>query len=324
MPKSEEWSFSETMQPSADAVAFDLAAVLDAVVLIRAEVPDDAFTAQTLGTERTGNGVVISADGVILTIGYLVTEAETVWITTNHGKVLRGVPLAYDQQTGFGLVRAIGELGLPVLTRADPSRARTGDRVYLVGQGGIKHALKAYLVAKREFAGYWEYLLEQSLVVAPAHPHWSGAALVNEAGQLLGVGSLLMQEQVDGKSVQTNMVVPIDLLEPILPSLLETGQSGLPARPWLGLFAGDAEEQVVVAGVVDDGPAEKAGIEEGDLIIEVAGRRVSSLAAFLRAVWALGPAGVKVPLLLARDGDLLRTQVDSVDRNDLLRRSSLH
>ena len=324
MSDSEDWSFPEEMQPDPADVRFDLDEALDAMVALRAEVPEDAFTASILGTERGGNGIVIGEDGLVLTIGYLITEAQTVWLTTNRGVVVPAYPLGYDQATGFGLVRALGTLGAPALARASAASCERGARVYVLGHGGRRHALKATLVDKREFAGYWEYLLDEALFTAPAHPEWSGAALVNEDGRLVGVGSLLVQEAVDGQTVQGNMLVPIDLLEPILENMLATGRSGQAARPWLGLYAGESDGQVIVGGVAASGPAARAGIRQGDLVLEVAGRRVNSLAAFLRAVWERGPAGTPIPLKVAREGDVLRFEPESVDRNDLLKGPRLH
>lgn len=324
MSDNDDWSIPDEMQPNEAELAFDLARALDAMVAIRAEVPEDAFTAPILGTERTGNGVVIDAEGVVLTIGYLITEAETIWLTTNRGTVVPGYPLAYDQATGFGLIRALQPLGVPALARGSAQACATGDRVYVLGHGGARHALAARLVGKREFAGYWEYLLDEALFTAPAHPRWSGAALVDERGLLVGIGSLLLQETSDGEEVQGNMMVPIDLLEPILASMLATGRSGEAARPWLGIYAGERDAQVVVGGVAAGGPAARAGIEQGDLVLEVGGNRVNSLPAMLRAIWKLGPAGTRIPLKVARSGDVLRVEIESVDRNDLLKGPRLH
>jgi S1-C subfamily serine protease len=327
MSDTTQWSFREEMQPREDDVEFELQPLLEAVVALRAEVPDDAFTADTLGTERGGNGVVIDDEGTVLTIGYLITEASSIWLTTSEGRVVPAYSLAYDQVTGFGLVRPLAALDVPSIPRAGLEGVGLGDRVFMLGNGGRSHALKARVVDTRLFAGYWEYLIEQAIFTSPAHPEWSGAALINEHGQLIGIGSLLVQaveSEGSSEAEQANLSVPVSLLEPILPSLLSTGASGLAARPWLGIYANENEGQVVVMGIARQGPAERAGLQQGDLILEIAGQRVESLAALYRVLWGLGPAGVEVPMLAARDGDLLRLKVASVDRNSLLRRPSLH
>src|SRR4249920_294523 len=237
MPDLSNWAFPPEMQPKTEEARFDLEAALDSMVLLRAEVPEDAFTAGILGTERIGNGVVIRDDGLVLTIGYLITEATTIWLNTNAGKAVAAHPLAYDQPSGFGLVQPLGTLGAPALPRGSTASCRVGEEVVVAGHGGRKHALKARLIAKREFAGYWEYVLDEALFTAPAHPHWSGAALISGDGRLLGIGSLMVQEEMGGRSVQGNMMVPIDLLEPILEELLKFGRARRAARPWLGLYA---------------------------------------------------------------------------------------
>jgi len=196
MAEPSQWAFPAALQPNPADTRFDLQAAFDAVVLVRAEVPEDAFTAQILGTERVGNGVVIRDDGLVLTIGYLITEATTVWLNTNKGTAVAGHPLAYDQPTGLGLIQPLGRLGAPALSRGSAASCRVGDQVVLAGHGGRRHALKARLIAKREFAGYWEYVLDEALFTAPAHPHWSGAALISADGRLLGVGSLMVQEEL--------------------------------------------------------------------------------------------------------------------------------
>ncbi len=324
MSDVEEWSFPENLQPDTDDVSFDLDAVLDAVVSVRAEIPEDAFTASILGTERIGNGVVIRESGVVLTIGYLITEAETIWLTTNDGNAVAGYPLAYDQATGFGLIQPLGRLDVPMLELGSARDCQTGDDVLFVGQGGRQHALKATLVDKREFAGYWEYVLDEALFIAPAHPQWGGAALVGRDGRLLGIGSLLVQEAVDGQTVQGNMIVPIDLLKPILENMLTTGRSGTQPRPWLGMYTTESGKNLIVGGVADRGPAAKAGIKQGDLVLEVAGKRVSSLSQLFRTAWRTGPAGTTIQLTVAREGDVLRFEVKSADRNDFLRKPRLH
>jgi S1-C subfamily serine protease len=318
------WAFPDSLQPDPAQLRFDLAAALDAVVLLRAEIPADAYTAPILGTERAGNGVAIGEDGLVLTIGYLITEAASIWLTTNRGAVVQGHALAYDQATGFGLVAPLGRLGVPPLARGSARGAAPGDPVIVIGQGGRAHSLKAKIVAKREFAGYWEYLLDEALFTAPAHPQWGGAALLGEDGRLLGIGSLLVQEAIGGKAVDGNMFVPIDLLAPILEPMLTTGAPARPPRPWLGLYATELEGHVVVGGLAPGGPADQAGVQLGDLILEAAGERVSGLAQFFRKIWSLGAAGVEVPLTFSRRGASSATRIRSADRNDFLKKPRLH
>ena len=225
MAQQKEWEFPAEMRPRPEDWRFDLDAALDAVVMVRSEIPEDAFTAPLLGTERAGNGVVIRDDGLILTIGYLITEASTIWLRTNKGTVVPGFPIGYDQATGFGLVQPLGKLGVKALERGSASSCRVGENVVVAGNGGRPHALRATVFAKREFAGYWEYALDEAIFTAPAHPQWGGAALIGSDGKMLALGSLLVQEKVDGGTLQGNMLVPIDLLAPILDDLLKLGRS---------------------------------------------------------------------------------------------------
>lgn len=319
-----DWAFPESVQPQPDDVRFDLESALDAVVQVRAEIPEDGFTASILGTERVGNGVVIREDGLVLTIGYLITEAETIWLTTNRGAVVAGHPLAYDQTTGFGLVQPLGRLDVTPLRRGTASNCMFGDDVIVVGHGGREHALKAKVIAVREFAGYWEYVLDEAVFTAPAHPLWGGAALIGAEGELLGIGSLLVEETVAGQSIQGNMIVPIDLLGPILEDMLKLGRPARPARPWLGMYTTEMRGQLIVGGLAEGGPAHRAGVRMKDMVLEVGAERVTSLADLFRRVWRLGAAGVEVPLTLARDGELMRVRLHSADRNDFLKKPQLH
>jgi S1-C subfamily serine protease len=324
MDEPGNWAFPENLQPKPDQVRFDLDAALDAVLTLRAEIPEDAFTASILGTERAGTGVVIREDGLVLTIGYLITEAQTIWLTTNSGAAVAGHPLAYDQVTGFGLVQPLGRLNVPSLKRGSAAACAVGDEVFVIGRGGRPHALKATILAKREFAGYWEYVLDEAMFTAPAHPEWAGAALLGSDGRLLGIGSLLLQEAVGGETTQCNMMVPIDLLEPIFQDLLTLGRANRSPRPWLGMYTTDANGQLVVGGVADGGPADRAGVRPGDLVLEVARERVATLAELFRKVWRLGPAGTEIPLTLAREGSLVRVRLHSANRDDFLKKPRLH
>jgi len=323
MAESQDWAFPTELQPSADELAFDLRGALDAVVSLRSDIPEDAFTASILGTERSGSGVVIRDDGLILTIGYLITEADSIWVATNDGTVVAGHPLAYDVATGFGLVQPLGRIGAPTLPRGTSSGAAVGEDVVVIASGGRAHALKAHLVAKREFAGYWEYVLDEALFTVPPHPQWGGAALVGSDGRLLGIGSLLVQEVLDGEPTQGNMFVPIDLLDPILDDMLRFGSPARPARPWLGMYTSEAEQRLVVSGLAKGAPADSAGVQLGDVVLEIAGESVSGLADMLRKVWRLGSAGVEVPLTVARDANVTRLTVRSANRSDFLKKPQL-
>src|SRR5436309_5245043 len=324
MAEQADWAFPLEMRPRPEDWRFDLDAALDSVVQLRAEIPEDAFTAPILGTERAGNGIVIREDGLVLTIGYLITEASTIWLTTNQGVVAGGYPLAYDQATGFGLVQPLGRLGARALERGTSASCRIGENVVVAGHGGRAHALKAAVFAKREFAGYWEYVLDEALFTAPAHPQWGGAALIGADGKLLGIGSLLVQEKVDASTLQGNMIVPIDILAPILDDMVKLGRPNRPPRPWLGLYVTEAGPRLVVAGLAADGPADKAGVKVGDAVLEVAGAKPASLADVFRRIWACGTVGARVSLRVLRETTSKEIVVTSADRNDFLKKPHLH
>jgi len=320
----DDWEVPVRAQPDPDDYVFDLDRALDAVVGLTARIPADAYTAGTLGTERAGNGVLIRDDGIVLTIGYLITEAEEVWLTTNTGRVVPGHVLGYDQATGFGLVQALGPLGARALKLGYGRTASPGTEVVIAGAGGRKRSLAGRIVARQEFAGYWEYVLDDAMFTAPAHPHWGGTAIIGPAGDLLGIGSLQLQHQAAGRVLPLNMAVPIDLLQPIFDELVTLGRVDRPPRPWLGLFATEDEGRVVVVGFAGNGPAQRAGLREGDAVLAVDGRPVGDLVAFFRAVWALGEAGVEVPLTLDREGDVFDVQIRSSDRARMLKARKLH
>ena len=325
MPSPSDWKVPSAVEPKPEDYGYDLDRALASVVAVRSLVPSDAFSAETLGTERAGNGVLIRADGIVLTIGYLITEAEQVWLTFSDGRALPGHVLGYDQETGFGLVQALGRVDLPVLSLGHSGSAAVGERVVVGGAGGRRHSVAARIAARQEFAGYWEYVLDEAIFTAPAHPFWGGTAMIGRGGELLGIGSLQVQQVRDtGTPEPLNMIVPIDLLKPILDDLLTMGRPNRPPRPWLGLNATEIDDKIVVARVSTSGPARRANLRTGDIVLAVAGNEVSDLAGFFRTVWSLGKAGVEVPLTIHRDGRTLEARVTSGDRNRFLKGPSLH
>jgi S1-C subfamily serine protease len=295
MSEPQNMEIHESLQPRSEDVPYDLDKALSSVVSVRAKVPDDAFTAAILGTERAGNGVLIDDSGLIVTIGYLITEAETVWLMGEGGQACPGHVVAYDQQSGFGLVQALEPLRLPSLAIGSSSALRVGERVVFAGFGGRPHATRG------------------------------GGALIDSHGRLAGIGSLFVQLPRAGEGpIDGNMVVPIDLLPPILDDLLKFGKTTTPPRPWLGMYTAESEDQLVIVGLAEDGPADQAGIEVGDRVIEVNGEPVSSLTDMFRRIWALGPAGVRVPLAVVRDDGMMMIEVESIDRNSVLKKPQLH
>ncbi len=324
MSEEQSWAFPESFQPKPDQTQFDLERAFDAVVLIRSEIPESAYSAANLGTERAGYGAVIREDGLVLTIGYLINEATQIWLTTRRGAVVAGYPLAYDHETGFGLIQPLGKLPAPHLPRGLAADVKVGDSAFVIGHGGAAHSLKTRVIAKHEFAGYWEYVLDEAIFTAPAHPQWGGSALLDAQGCLTGTGSLLVQQVVNGEPYPVNMFVPIDLLNPILDGLLKTGRSPRPPRPWLGMRTQDPDGKLFVDRLTPGGPAARAGIRVGDQVLGVGETRVQGLVELFRAVWQLGDAGVEVPLTLSRGGDVLHIKVKSADRSDFLWKPPLH
>jgi S1-C subfamily serine protease len=324
MPSVSDWSVPAGVQPRLRDYGYDLERALSAVVGLRAVIPADAFTAEILGTERIGHGVAIDERGIVLTIGYLITEAEEVWLTLHDGRIVPGHVLAYDYETGFGLVQSLGKLGLPPLAFDQSASAQPGEAVVLGGSGGATRSVAARIVSKQEFAGYWEYVLDEAIFTAPAHPHWGGTALIGPAGDLLGIGSLQLEGATKGKSEHLNMVVPIDLLKPIYNDLVKTGSANRPPRPWLGVYCIEVEDRIVIAGLAKGGPAQRAGLQTGDLLLAVATTEVRELAPCFRRIWSLGHAGVEIPLLIWREGDTFEVRVNSGDRDRYLKAPRVH
>lgn len=319
-----EWEIPVEARPRPEDHSFDLERALSAVVFVRTQIPEDAFTAQVLGTERAGNGVLINDAGLIATIGYLVTEAESVWLVANNGQTVQGDVVGYDHETGLGLIQALGRLNVRPLELGSSAGVATDDRIVLAAGGGRRHALAGRVIERREFVGSWEYLLDDALFTAPVHPNWGGTGLIDRDGRLIGIGSLFIQG-IGPRGADGNMVVPIDLLKPIMEPMLTTGTAGRAARPWLGLYAADNDDVVVVAGMASAGPAARAGMRIGDEVVEVSGRPVRGLAEFFRQVWSLGVAGVEVPLTVRREEEPPQTlTLKSADRADFLRKPRLH
>jgi S1-C subfamily serine protease len=271
--------------------------VLDAIVEIRISVPENARTAERFGTNRVASGVVIDKTGHILTIGFQTIEAETIEIVRKDRKTVNAIVVAYDRNTGFGLLRTTSPLQATPMPLGSSSAVKEGDPVLAASYGTQDAVRGVRVVARKEFAGPWEYLLENAIFTAPPIERFSGAALINSDGHLVGIGYLFSQLTIADLGVMpTNMFVPIDVLKPILSDLKRSGSSDLPLRPWLGVRTQELYGRLFVERVVSGSPSEKAGIKTGDIILAVNNQDVHGMADFYRKVWALGKAGVDVPL----------------------------
>jgi S1-C subfamily serine protease len=290
--------------------------VLPAVVGIHTIIPEDRRSAQTLGSEREGHGIVIDNDGLVVTIGYLIMEASEITVTSTEGDTLPATIVGYDYESGFGLVRTRQPFPVKPMPFGDSDSLVLRSEAYVAGVGGEKATLKVKVAGRREFAGYWEYLLDNAIFTVPAYPLWGGSALVGMDGTLMGVGSLLVQEALGpgAPAFPGNMYVPINRLKPVFEELVERGKVSTPARPWLGLYTLEHMGQLVVGGISDGGPADRAGLKRHDILQALNGEVLDDVADFYKKLWASGPAGTAVTLRMERDNDAFEVTVRTGDR----------
>lgn len=308
---------------AAPAGATTLNELVAAVVRIKTFINPDGRSVENLGRQREGSGIVIDQSGLVLTIGYLMVEAQSAEVITNDRRAVAATVVGYDHETGFGLLRAIEPLKVKPLAFGASADVKEQDPELVASFGGAGMVRPVHVVSRREFAGSWEYLVEDAIFTSPPHPAWSGAALINREGKLVGVGSLIVADAGGaGQSVAGNMFVPIDGLLPILGDLLANGRAAGPGKPWLGVHAQEAHGRLFIRRVAPGGPAQKAGLKRGDIIVGVGGAPARTLVEFYRRLWATGPAGVTVPLDVLQDGEPRRIDVPSANRLDQLKLKS--
>ena len=299
--------------------------LLDAVVGIHATVPAQARTAGSLGKERVGSGVLIDSNGLIVTIGYLILEAEQVEIMLPGGELVPVKVLAYDYETGFGLLRATADMNIRPMELGSSTGLTPGEKLLIASYGGSQTVRPAMFAGEREFAGYWEYLLEDALFTVPPYPRFGGAALITPSGKLIGIGSLAVGDAIDGEqTVPGNMFLPIDRLKSVLGDLLSDGRSSGPRKPWLGIYTEEVEGGLLVQRVADDGPAMAAGIKPGDIIVAAGGKPIVSMADFYRKVWAQGEPGDMISITIIKGTGVHKLAIHSADRYQWLRLKHTH
>jgi serine protease Do len=310
----------ETAPPAGRASELTVDAL--SVVKVRTRVVSNARTMRSLGTQREGTGVVIDSEGLVLTIGYLIVEAETVELSTADGRAFPATVVGYDNTTGFGLLKALRPLPIKPVQFGQSATVAEREMVLIVGFDGVA---PAYVVSRRPFIGYWEYLLDEAIYTAPATVNWSGAALLNREGKLLGIGSLVVGDSMGTRSqVPGNMFVPIDLVKPLLGDLIATGKPSGRPRPWIGINSQEVQGNVIVTRVSPEGPAEEANVRTGDVIVAINGQGVQGQADFYIKLWKSGDAGVDIPLEVLRSGKVEKITVKSIDRDKYYRPKSVY
>jgi S1-C subfamily serine protease len=304
---------------------FDVKQKLDAIVSINAYVPANSYSADLLGTERKGHGIVIRDDGLIITIGYVVTEAETVWIDTDKSKAVPGYIISNDFESGLGLIKPTAPLDLPAMEFGRLADLHVDDTVLIAGHGEPENMVVSRVTSKKQFAGRWEYVLDEAIYVSPVHPDWAGTALIGRDGKLYGVGCLLIQDMKAGELINgSNLFVPVETIVPVFDELIEFGGRRKKPRPWLGALVQEELSQLVVVGIFYKCPADQAGLKPGDVILALDGKPVYDLAAFFRAVWSMGGSGVEIPLTIQRETGQLDVIIKSGDRESSFRRGSIN
>ena len=297
---------------------------LNAVVAVSAKIQPDARSAETLGMQRVGTGALVR-DGYVLTIGYLVIEAEAIQVTGADGRTLPATLAAYDHASGLALLKVVGALGAKPLSLGDSAALAEREPAMAVTAPARDSPTLVYVVSRRPFTGSWEYLLDSAIFTYPPVMDWSGAPLIGAKGELLGIGSLIVPDAgAPGTQSPGNMFVPVEILKPILEDLIASGKRKGPARPWLGLNTDEVRGRLFVGRVSPDGPAARAGLKSGDIVLAVGGEEVTTLADFYRRIWASGAAGAAVRIKVLQGASVRDITVRSIDRVDYFRSSKTY
>jgi S1-C subfamily serine protease len=314
-----------SLRPKQKNYDFNFETAFAAVVSISSHIPETARSAESLGTHRLGHGVCIRPNGLILTVGYLAMEAETIWLSFADGRTIQAHALAHDGDTGLCLLQPLAHISTPYLPLGSAKALKVNDPIILAGAGGVSQAIAAKIVARQSFAGYWEYLLHNALMTSPDHPQWGGAAMINTKGELVGIGSLqLEQEDEKGKTKALNLSIPIDVLLPVLDDMITYGRPHREPRPWLGCQAAEIDNQIVIIGISKRSPARKADLRAGDIVRAIDGKALTTLSDFWRHLWSTGPAGCDVKLTLFREDTEFEVTIRTTENHRYLLPQKIH
>ena len=288
---------------------------LDAVVKLSIRAVDGARTADTLGAEREGTGIVIDDRGLILTIGYLVLEAASILVMTGDNRIYPASVVGFDHATGFGLLRASPAPPCAPVVLGDSTNLGELQSLVVAGHAGAGGVTGAALVSRRRFIGWWEYMIDDALFTAPPRYEHSGAALFDGHGRLVGIASLWVSDAINGDvAFPGNMFVPINLLKDVLDDLVRDGRRRGAARPWLGLNTEEVDGHLMVTRVLPDSPADQSGLKRGDIILGIGGDSIGSQSEFYESLWSSGGAGRDVTLHIVRDKVVKHLIVQTSDR----------
>lgn len=295
-------------------------AALDNIVKLKVTALTDARSVRTLGREREGSGVLLADSGLVLTIGYLILEAESIELTDQSGRIVSGSVAAYDHASGFGLIKPAAPLSAKGIAMGTSSDVNEYDKLIFATHGGKQSASLATVASKRRFTGYWEYLVEDAIFTVPPRGDHSGAALINRDGKLVGIGSLIVADAaVPNRRFPGNMFVPVDLFKSIMGDLTGSGRTKDASRPWIGLSTQEVDGRLHVLRVQEDAPAARAGLRPGDIVLSIHDEPVKTLEEFYRKLWASGTAGATIPLKVLQGSEVREINVRSIDRTEFIR-----
>ena len=326
-------SLNLASRPKNEDVNFELVNTLNSIVRLTSNITEDSLSAKTLGTEREGSAILINNDRLLLTIGYLVLDADAIHLKPYDNEQTSAEIISYHHETGLALLRAQTDLTIKPISIGGSNNIQAGDKLIVASYGGLNYSINVSIASRQEFSGSWEYMLDDAIFAVPTHPNWSGAALIDIEGNLCGVGSLWINDNekylTDTNGEKTyrgpgNMFVPIDAFTPIYDELISTGTVYNKQRPWLGMYTAESLDKLIVSGIIPNAPADMAGVKQGDLIETVNGEKVDSLSEMYKILWSLGSAGTRVILGVDRDGENIQITVTSDSRYNFMKTNKKH